>query len=96
MANSVDRIEIVPTGGPLGAEVRGVDFTQPVDAAFAQALNDAWAAHQVLLFRDQHITPAQHVAATGVFGKPVAGANRRNSPTQNPRTESRECFSLTD
>ena len=37
MANSADSIEIIPTGGPLGAEVRGVDFTQPVDAAIATA-----------------------------------------------------------
>lgn len=76
MANSVDTIEVVPTGGPLGAEVRGIDFAQPLAAGVTQALNDAWAAHQVLLFRDQHISPAQHVAATAIFGAPVAGANR--------------------
>jgi taurine dioxygenase len=76
MANSADSIEIIPTGGPLGAEVRGVDFAQPVDAATVAALNDAWAAHLVLLFRDQHVTPADHVAATAIFGEPAAGANR--------------------
>ncbi len=76
MTNSVEKLEIVPTGGPLGAEIRGVDFALPVDAPLAAALNDAWAAQLVLLFRDQHITDPQHIAATALFGEPAAGAGR--------------------
>ncbi len=76
MANSADKLEIVRTGGPLGAEVRGVDFGQPVDAETAAALNRAWADHLVLLFRGQDISAADHVAATAIFGTPAVGANR--------------------
>jgi len=76
MTNSADRLEIIPTGGPLGAEIRGVDFALPVDSATAAALNEAWAAHQVLLFRNQDITDPQHIAATALFGPPAIGASR--------------------
>jgi len=76
MSISVEKLTVIPTGGPLGAEVRGVDFSQPVDVATVAALNRAWAEHQVLLFRGQNITPQDHVAASALFGVPSAGANR--------------------
>ncbi len=76
MENKVETFEVRPTGGPLGAEIRGVDFSCPVDAAMAQALNDAWAEHLVLMFRGQNISPSDHILATDIFGTPVAGANR--------------------
>jgi taurine dioxygenase len=76
MNNDVGKLEVISTGGPLGAEVRGIDFAQPVDAAMARALNDVWAEHMVLLFRDQNISPTNHVAATALFGAPASGANR--------------------
>jgi taurine dioxygenase len=76
MANTADALIFTPTGGPLGAEVRGVDFSQPVDAETAAALNAAWAEHLVLLFRGQDITDAQHIAASALFGEPAVGASR--------------------
>ena len=76
MSNSAERLELIPTGGPLGAEVRGIEFSQPVDSDTAAALNRAWAEYQVLLFRDQDISPQDHVTASAVFGVPSAGANR--------------------
>ena len=76
MVNSVEQFKIIPTGGPLGAEIRGVDFALPVGPRLAAALNDAWAAHLVLLFRGQHITDTQHIAATTLFGEPAIGASR--------------------
>jgi len=76
MTNSVENLEIIPTGGPLGAQIRGVDFALPVDACLAAALNSAWAAHLVLLFRGQDIDDAQHIAATALFGAPAVGAGR--------------------
>lgn len=76
MSNSVEKLEIIPTGGPLGAEVRGIDFSLPVDVKTAAALNQAWADHLVVLFRGQEVVAADHVAATALFGVPAAGANR--------------------
>ncbi|HUC18353.1 MAG TPA: TauD/TfdA family dioxygenase [Acetobacteraceae bacterium] len=49
--------EIIPTGGVLGAEVRGVDLRALDDLAFAR-LHAAWLAHGVLLFRGQHLSDA--------------------------------------
>ncbi len=77
MTNAIGELEIIPSGDPLGAEVRGVDFARPVGAELAVALNKAWAKHIVLLFRDQQdITATDHVSATAIFGAPSAGANR--------------------
>ena len=51
--------EIIPTGGALGAEVRGLDLARPIeDACFARLLR-ALGAHGVLRFPGQHLTPAQ-------------------------------------
>ncbi len=46
-------LEIIPLNANIGAEIRGVDLSQPVEAATAGALRDAWTRHVVLLFRDQ-------------------------------------------
>jgi len=54
--------------GILGAEVTGLDLTQPLDAATRRALNDAWIEHAVLVIRDQKLTPPQFAAAAQIFG----------------------------
>jgi alpha-ketoglutarate-dependent taurine dioxygenase len=54
----------------LGAEVTGVDLTRPVDGAAAEALRQAFTEHKVLVFRDQHLTPDQHVEAVRIFDEP--------------------------
>jgi taurine dioxygenase len=62
-------IEIIPTGAALGAEVRGVDLSQPLDDPEFAAIERAYNDHGVIFFRDQRITPAQHVAFTRRFGE---------------------------
>ncbi|MCX7366968.1 MAG: TauD/TfdA family dioxygenase [Alphaproteobacteria bacterium] len=54
----------------LGAEVTGVDMRRPIDAATVKAVADAWTEHLVLVFPDQPITDAEHVAFTRHFGEP--------------------------
>jgi taurine dioxygenase len=76
MTNLAENIKITPTGGPLGAEVSGIDFSAPVDNSTATALNAAWSEHLVLLFRDQDISDAEHIAASALFGEPAVGASR--------------------
>lgn len=46
-------IEITPTGGVLGAAVRGVDLKRPLDAETVATLRAAWLEHHVLVFPDQ-------------------------------------------
>ena len=54
----------------LGAEVRGVDMRQPLDAATFSELQDIWMEHLVLVFPGQHVTDSEHVAFTRFFGEP--------------------------
>ena len=57
-ADMAAAIRIRPLTPALGAEVEGIDLAAPLaDDAFA-ALNDAWAEHLVLFFRDQRLDPA--------------------------------------
>jgi alpha-ketoglutarate-dependent taurine dioxygenase len=54
----------------LGAAVRGVDFTKPLDAPTVTAIKQAWSEHLVLVFPDQPVSDEQHVAVTRYFGEP--------------------------
>ena len=62
------RIEIIPTGAALGAEMRGVDLRAIDDAAFA-AIHRAWIDHQVLLFRGQRLDDEALIAFSRRFGE---------------------------
>jgi taurine dioxygenase len=46
-------IEILPLSEHMGAEVRGVDLSRPVDEETSGRLNEAFIRHILLLFRDQ-------------------------------------------
>lgn len=52
----------------IGAEVTGVDLAD-VDDATVSALDRALADHGVLFFRDQDLTPAEHLAFGARFGE---------------------------
>jgi len=54
----------------LGAEVRGIDLRRPIDAATLRAVRYAWIRHLVLVFPNQFVTDAEHVAFTRHFGEP--------------------------
>jgi taurine dioxygenase len=58
---------IVPTGAPLGAEVRGLDL-RDLDAAGFAVIHAAWLAHSVLLFRGQQLSDADLITFSRRFG----------------------------
>src|SRR5271156_6825935 len=60
---------ITPLTDHTGAEVTGLDFTQPIDAQASGALNRAFAEHHVLVMRGQHFAPEQFKDAVQVFGE---------------------------
>jgi taurine dioxygenase len=60
---------IAPLTDHTGAEVTGLDFTDPVDAEAGATLNRAFAEHHVLVMRDQHFDPNQFKAAVQIFGE---------------------------
>jgi len=62
-------IEVQPLTGALGAELHGIDLAQPLGNQAYQEIHDALMEHQVVFFRDQDITPEQHIAFAGSFGE---------------------------
>jgi taurine dioxygenase len=54
----------------LGAEIRGIDMRRPLDAATVADVTNAWMKHLVLVFPDQRVSDAEHVAFTRQFGEP--------------------------
>ena len=65
---SYQSIIVEPIAGALGAEIRGVDLAEPLRNSVAAELRHAFVEHCVLFFRDQRLTPEQHLAASRLFG----------------------------
>jgi taurine dioxygenase len=61
-------IVVQPIAGALGAEVSGVDLAEPLRNSVAAELRRAFVDHLVLFFRDQSLTPEQHLAVSRLFG----------------------------
>ncbi|MEE8333403.1 MAG: TauD/TfdA family dioxygenase [Alphaproteobacteria bacterium] len=60
---------INPLSAVLGAEMLGADLAQPMDDTLFGDLHQAWLdAKGLLVFRDQNLTPEQHVAFSRRFG----------------------------
>src|SRR5882724_9701013 len=64
-------MKVTPLHPSLGAEVAGVDLSQPVEAPTREALSRALAEHLALVFHDQSLTPEQYLRAASVFGPPM-------------------------
>jgi taurine dioxygenase len=62
-------IEVRPIAGALGAEIHGVDLAQDIsDTQFAQ-IRQVFCEHGVIFFRDQELTPEQHIAFAKRWGE---------------------------
>jgi taurine dioxygenase len=61
-------LTVTPLTGVIGAEVTGIDLRTPLDQPTVESLRAALGRHLVLFFRDQPITPAQHLALGRHFG----------------------------
>ena len=68
MVNTLDDVEVVPTGAAVGAEVRGLDFAKKVPKEVAARVNDVWAEHKVLLLRNQFLNKSLLYQAAEVLG----------------------------
>ena len=62
------RIEVIPTGAALGAEVHGIDLRDIDEQDFAN-IHRAWIDHQVLLFRGQALDDDALIAFSRRFGE---------------------------
>jgi len=61
-------ITVNPISGALGAELGGIDLSQPLPDAVIAEIRAALLRHHVVFFRDQHLTPEQHLAFGRRFG----------------------------
>lgn len=59
---------IAPLGNAVGAEIRGVDLRQPLDASMKEAILEVWHEYMLLLFRVQELTEEQQLAFASTFG----------------------------
>lgn len=66
MRNST--IDIRPLSLNTGAEIRGIDLAAPLPELTYQEIRAALNQWGVIFFRDQELTPAQHVAFARRFG----------------------------
>jgi taurine dioxygenase len=62
------RFEVRPTSGALGAELLGFDLAQALDAEVVADIRQAFNEHGVIFFRDQRLTPKQHIAFAECMG----------------------------
>ena len=80
MINS-PHFDIKPVSGALGAEIHGVDLTKPFSAAVFEDLHQALMDYKVIFFRDQDLTPEQHIAFSRRFGEPMEDMFVKESET---------------
>ena len=62
-------MEVVRLANALGAEVRGLDLSQPLSESAVRELRAHWLEHLVLRFRDQSLTPEAFIAFSRRFGE---------------------------
>jgi len=61
--------EVKPIAGAIGAELYGIDVGADLSDDTIGEIRRALLEYQVIFFRDQDITPAQHSAFTARFGE---------------------------
>ncbi|HEY3846577.1 MAG TPA: TauD/TfdA family dioxygenase [Acetobacteraceae bacterium] len=62
-----DPIRIRPRGGAVGAEIEGLDLSRPLSGDALATVRSALFENGVIFFRDQRLTPEQHIAFAGQF-----------------------------
>jgi alpha-ketoglutarate-dependent sulfate ester dioxygenase len=67
------RLDIRPQSGWTGAEIRGVDLSQPLDEATVAEIRQALLAWKVIFFRDQHLDHPGQIRFGQYFGDVTPG-----------------------
>src|SRR5436190_8218853 len=62
-------VEVHPFAAGLGADISGVDISEPLSTADRDAIRKAWLDNLVLRFRGVPMTDAQHMGFTRQFGE---------------------------
>src|SRR5665213_865967 len=62
-------VEVHPFAAGCGADISGVDISEPLSTPDRGAIRKAWLDNLVLRFRGPAMTDAQHMAFTRQFGE---------------------------
>lgn len=77
-------LQIRPLSDALGAEVSGLDLTQPQDDKTISAIQQAFLKHHLLCFRSQPLEPSEFARVAGYFGKPQLQLLRKKRHGETP------------
>ena len=81
MNTDYNTIEVTPLSRSVGAELSGVDIAADISAKQFAEIRRAFTDHGVIFFRDQIITPDQHIEFARRWGK--INVNRFFQPVEN-------------
>lgn len=84
-------MKVTPVSEMLGAEVSGIDLSDTLSSEAKAALREAFLTYQVLVIRDQTLSPAQQVAFSKIWGDLEIPAN-----IQHTTEESRDVMILSN
>ncbi|MBL0421797.1 TauD/TfdA family dioxygenase [Ramlibacter sp. AW1] len=82
---SYETITVTPSSPHIGAEIGGVDLTQPLPAEQVAEIKAAFTQFQVIFLRDQRISFEDQIRFASLFG-PLGkhvGKNTISKPTEN-------------
>lgn len=80
IAKCYKKIKPIPRMPNFAAWIEGVDLTKPLSKSTQKELRQALWDFEVIFFKPQKITPAQHVALAKVFGPASNGSYFERSP----------------
>ena len=82
-------IDVEPLSPVLGAKIRGIDLSKPVDKATQKMLYQAFVDHSVLCFPDQELAAADQLRFANFFGRGDGGERVKRRDKNKRRTGER-------
>ncbi len=67
--SAYEAISVEPLNPVIGALISGVDLSKPLANEMWKRIHEAWLAHAVVFFRDQHMSLEQHKTFGRRFGE---------------------------
>lgn len=77
------QFDVAPQARTIGAEIKGIDFSRPLDPELREELNRALLEWKVLFFRGQHLTSDQQRAFAGHWGVLETNPLLATGPTED-------------
>ena len=75
-----DHIRVTPLATHVGAEISGIDLAAPPGKLELGEIRRAFGEYGVVFFRDQQLTPEQHIAFAQYLAGSTSTASLRRCP----------------